>query len=182
MLEFGRGFGYKEHLAIGMQNVGGAILKQIVRHFCFSYTLQCVCNAFIIDYRFTRLHFVSYIFHAFESRLGLHQLLFFTTYCICIWLAPEMPHLCLFSYCLMLVHWILWNTHYLDSHNVKCNYCSITSPRGARFVCNFKVRLPIQPFADFLWTHKMLLYCNMSRLATSFWIKQITVQTIPNII
>ena len=33
MVEFGRGFGYKDPLAIGMQNVDGAILKQIVRTF-----------------------------------------------------------------------------------------------------------------------------------------------------
>lgn len=30
MLEFGRGFGYKVPLSIGMQSVGSTVLKQIV--------------------------------------------------------------------------------------------------------------------------------------------------------
>lgn len=36
MVEFGRGFGYKLPLTIGMPSVGSAVLKQIVSRFCFS--------------------------------------------------------------------------------------------------------------------------------------------------
>lgn len=36
MMEFGRGFGYKLPLSIGMPNVGSTILKQIVSYLCVS--------------------------------------------------------------------------------------------------------------------------------------------------
>lgn len=38
MVEFGRGFGYKLPLSIGMPSVGSTILKQIVSH---SYHISC---------------------------------------------------------------------------------------------------------------------------------------------
>lgn len=34
MVEFGRGFGYKLPLSIGMPSVGSTVLKQIVSHLC----------------------------------------------------------------------------------------------------------------------------------------------------